>query len=389
MLDPADPRPIVAVDWAAHRIHVTFDGATVHQLPDLPALLADLHTPHRIVTESTLESFDPATRAARVAAARAAGHEVYVYRPLHTARRRVELGWDKYDAVDARVIYHIATVGDLHLYPLGDHDPAWAARPDPSTPTTAGPTWASGASRSEPAGRGRRRRTRPPPRPVRPGRSPRRPRVPVCGPNGAPDRQPHHSREPHVTVTFDDYQDRCAATAVYPRKGTGDLLALAYTALGLGEVGEVHGQLLTHAPGPERDREVICELGDVLWFTAQTATELGYRLSDITTGRRDAGPVVMDDLPAPARDLPTAVADLSAAVGEVQGRISKILRGDPATTTPAYRARIAAGLTAVLTAAASTAHAAGSTLAQVAQANLDKLADRAARGVLKGAGDHR
>lgn len=196
-----------------------------------------------------------------------------------------------------------------------------------------------------------------------------------------------------MTLTFDAYQARCAGTAVYPEKGTGSLLALAYVGLGLGEVGEVQAKVLEHPDGSTRRTEVLLELGDVLWFTAQVATELDQSLSAIAA-ERTAGAAVgmtMDEFAAavPATtDLEGAALELAVA-GDVQGLISKILRGDPAAAMPAHREKIAAGLGAVLVAAARVAGAAGSTLGAVGQGNLDKLADRARRGVLKGAGDHR
>ena len=70
--------------------------------------------------------------------------------------------------------------------------------------------------------------------------------------------------------------------------------------------------------------------------------------------------------------------------GEYAGKVKKILRGDTNTTEAA-----AAELGDVLWYLAACAKALGVDLGQIAQQNLDKLADRAARGVLKGSGDNR
>ena len=70
--------------------------------------------------------------------------------------------------------------------------------------------------------------------------------------------------------------------------------------------------------------------------------------------------------------------------GEYAGKVKKILRGDTNTTEAAV-----AELGDVLWYLAACAEALGVDLADVAQQNLDKLADRAARGVLKGSGDNR
>lgn len=70
--------------------------------------------------------------------------------------------------------------------------------------------------------------------------------------------------------------------------------------------------------------------------------------------------------------------------GEYAGKVKKILRGDTNTTEAA-----AAELGDVLWYLAACAKALGVDLGQIAQQNLDKLADRAARGVIKGSGDNR
>jgi len=119
-----DPRPLVAVDWSAHSIHITFDGDAVAPLPHMDALLELLDQPHQIVVESTLESFDPHRRRRILDAARTAGHEIYGYRPRHTARARPD-GWAKTDANDARIIHALATEQRLPMFPLGDPAPEW------------------------------------------------------------------------------------------------------------------------------------------------------------------------------------------------------------------------------------------------------------------------
>ena len=80
------------------------------------------------------------------------------------------------------------------------------------------------------------------------------------------------------------YQQRSRATAVYPGAGEN----LTYPALGLcGEAGEVaekvkkamrdDGGVLTE----ERRAALAAELGDVLWYVAQLATEADLDLDEI------------------------------------------------------------------------------------------------------------
>ena len=85
-------------------------------------------------------------------------------------------------------------------------------------------------------------------------------------------------------MDLSDYQRRSRATAIYP--GLGE--SLAYPALGLcGEAGEV-AELVKKALrddggtlGQERRALLEKELGDVLWYLAQLATELELDLADV------------------------------------------------------------------------------------------------------------
>jgi len=80
-----------------------------------------------------------------------------------------------------------------------------------------------------------------------------------------------------------DYQRLSRRTAQYPRSDW-----LAYPALGLaGEAGEVaeHAKKTIRDDGgevsDERRAAIAKELGDVLWYVAQLASELGLELEDI------------------------------------------------------------------------------------------------------------
>jgi NTP pyrophosphatase (non-canonical NTP hydrolase) len=85
-------------------------------------------------------------------------------------------------------------------------------------------------------------------------------------------------------MQLSDYQQRSRVTAVYPDAGAN----LTYPALGLcGEAGECaekvkkairdDGGVLT----PERRDALAAEIGDVLWYVAQLATEAGLDLDEI------------------------------------------------------------------------------------------------------------
>lgn len=88
-------------------------------------------------------------------------------------------------------------------------------------------------------------------------------------------------------MTFDDYQKHATKTAIYPGAGTGSAMALAYVALGLSEAGEVQGKIKkilrddSAKLTKEKSEEIAKELGDVLWYCAMVARELGVSLEDI------------------------------------------------------------------------------------------------------------
>ena len=84
-------------------------------------------------------------------------------------------------------------------------------------------------------------------------------------------------------MELSDYQRQSRRTAEYPREAW-----LAYPALGLaGEAGEVaeHAKKTIRDDAgkisDERRAAMSKELGDVLWYVAQLATELGLDLNEI------------------------------------------------------------------------------------------------------------
>jgi NTP pyrophosphatase (non-canonical NTP hydrolase) len=84
-------------------------------------------------------------------------------------------------------------------------------------------------------------------------------------------------------LTFDDYQEATADTAVYPVENHGIPL---YPALGLvNEAGEVGGQVKKAWRDDgfvtdERRKAIKKELGDVLWYVARVAADLDIDLSE-------------------------------------------------------------------------------------------------------------
>lgn len=77
-------------------------------------------------------------------------------------------------------------------------------------------------------------------------------------------------------LTLNAYQKAARRTAIYADK-------IIYPALGLcGESGEVAEKIKKYLrDGTLNDKEVAKELGDVLWYIANLAEDLGYDLAEI------------------------------------------------------------------------------------------------------------
>jgi NTP pyrophosphatase (non-canonical NTP hydrolase) len=85
-------------------------------------------------------------------------------------------------------------------------------------------------------------------------------------------------------MTLAEYQQKSKTTAIYPNIGSN----FVYPTLGLaGEAGEVADKIkkiLRDKNGQiskEDRQEISRELGDVLWYIAQLATELNLSLDEV------------------------------------------------------------------------------------------------------------
>lgn len=88
-----------------------------------------------------------------------------------------------------------------------------------------------------------------------------------------------------MTVTFNDYQEKAHETAVYPPEN-----GLAYLVTGMvAEAGEVAGKVAKHfrGDGDLDNQELAKEMGDLLWFIAETSFHLGVKMSDVAQANID------------------------------------------------------------------------------------------------------
>jgi NTP pyrophosphatase (non-canonical NTP hydrolase) len=88
-------------------------------------------------------------------------------------------------------------------------------------------------------------------------------------------------------MELNEYQKEAKKTAIYPSP-------IIYPALGLcgeaGEVAEKVKKVLRDNNGVFTDakkEEIVKELGDVLWYVANTASDIGFTLEDVAQGNID------------------------------------------------------------------------------------------------------
>ena len=79
-------------------------------------------------------------------------------------------------------------------------------------------------------------------------------------------------------MRFNEYQEEASKTAIYPEQ-----YKIVYPALGLaGEAGEVAEKVKKHIrDGVLNVDDLKKELGDVLWYLAAIASDLGLKLDDV------------------------------------------------------------------------------------------------------------
>lgn len=163
-----------------------------------------------------------------------------------------------------------------------------------------------------------------------------------------------------MTFNFKTYQQQALTTAL-PSALTMDYLAPGLIA----ELGEVFGKQAKAVrdgwDGERLNREIIPELGDCMWFIALIGHVTGTQVNGVSENR-----LILDDLAA-GMDSATQILVWHDHDGF----------------------NIQTHLEILLNCITSGAVCNGTTLEAVAQANLDKLADRQARNVIAGSGDTR
>ncbi len=85
-------------------------------------------------------------------------------------------------------------------------------------------------------------------------------------------------------MNFQEYQEQSRKTAVYPQVGSNFVYPILGMAGESGEVAEKVKKVLREKNGivdEAAKEEIIKELGDLLWYMSQLASELGISLDEV------------------------------------------------------------------------------------------------------------
>lgn len=172
-----------------------------------------------------------------------------------------------------------------------------------------------------------------------------------------------------------EYAKAARSTAIYPAEDW-----FVYPALGVGgEVGELCGKLdMGDLDGARK------EIGDVLWYVANTAIDAGLEFGNILS----YADTFIDIQNIPGMSItPLGMASLGGVVCELA---KKFIRDDSKKMTDERREKVMVALGQILLGLASICSGLRQfTLDECANENIAKLRSRMERGKLQGSGDHR
>jgi len=170
----------------------------------------------------------------------------------------------------------------------------------------------------------------------------------------------------HIPMTFPEYAAQTASTAIYPGAGTGSPLAIAYCVLGLnGEIAEY------------LEAQTADESGDVWWYVARLAAELG-----ITE-------MVATQVEGHSYERENAYTLLLMTSARMGNAAKKLLRDTGPVKAAKQHRRLTAGLLRFVDQLRDYDRRQGHAFGQVLARNAAKLASRKDRGVLQGDGGSR
>lgn len=175
-----------------------------------------------------------------------------------------------------------------------------------------------------------------------------------------------------------EYQRAARTTAIYPAAAS-----VYYPAMGLvGEIGELCNKAKKIIRGDvtfeQRLEEFKKELGDVLWYVAGTASDLGITLEEVVNNALE-GPPEIGDLDSTLLRLAKSAGDIAGAADEIKTH----------GLTAYRRVFIQSRLEPAMRGVARLCVIFGVVLDDVCKANIQKLFARKEAGTIKGDGDNR
>lgn len=175
-----------------------------------------------------------------------------------------------------------------------------------------------------------------------------------------------------------EYQRAARTTALYPTSA-----AVYYPAMGLvGEVGELCNKAKKIVRGDvtfeQRLEDFKKELGDVVWYIAGVASDLGITLEEVVNNALE------DD--SETGDLNSTLLRLASRAGDIAGAADEIKTHG---LTEYRRVFIQSRLEPVVRCVARLCVIFGVDLTDVCKANIQKLFARKEAGTIRGDGDNR
>jgi len=168
-------------------------------------------------------------------------------------------------------------------------------------------------------------------------------------------------------MNLKEYQEKARGTAIYPNLGNN----LHYPVLGIvGEWGEFCSKV---ADGASK-RLIKLELGDVLWYIANLACEIGISLEESKCRKVS---------------LRRSLKKMPIIIGVLAETVKKIERDDAGLLSPKRKKIISKSLKDLLCCIDAISKKFGFSLEDVASVNLEKLSSRKKRNRLRGEGDER
>lgn len=85
-------------------------------------------------------------------------------------------------------------------------------------------------------------------------------------------------------MNFNEYQKQADSTAMYPNRGHNYIFPVIGLAGETGEVAEKFKKVIRDKNGvidDEAKKEIVKEMGDVLWYLSQICTELGVEFDGV------------------------------------------------------------------------------------------------------------